>query len=146
MTFVERWRKSCAISKVSEGGCMVLRRSLALALVVAFAASAAPVPDLKTLARESLAKIDGDLSMPGLREPVEIIRDKWGVTHIYAKNQEDMFFAQGFVAGQDRLWELYMWRMTNEGRLAEILGPGAFDRDKDKRMSMYRRQIDDEEW
>ena len=51
--------------------------------------------DLKTIARQSLAKLDGDFSVPGVREPVEVIRDKWGVTHIYAKNEEDLFFAQG---------------------------------------------------
>ena len=65
--------------------------------------SAPSATDLKTLARQSLAKIDGELNLPGLKEPVEIIRDKWGVTHIYARNQDDLFFAQGYVVGQDRL-------------------------------------------
>ena len=76
-----------------------------------------------------------------MREPVEIIRDKWGVTHIYAKNQDDMFFAQGYVMGQDRLWQLYMWRMEHEGRLAEILGPAAFERDRQTRLAMYPRPV-----
>lgn len=57
---------------------------------------------LKALARESLSRIDGAITVPGVKEPVEVIRDKWGVTHIYARNQEDMFFAQGYVIGQDR--------------------------------------------
>src|SRR5437588_3454145 len=111
---------------------MSFRRSLGLAFILGGAALAARVttsvgaqrpPDLKGLARQSLSKLDGDVSVPGVREPVEIIRDTWGVTHIYAKNQDDLFFAQGYAMGQDRLWQLYMWRMEHEGRLSEILGP-----------------------
>jgi penicillin amidase len=102
--------------------------------------------ELKALAKQSLSKIEGEISVPGVKEPVEVVRDKWGVTHIFAKNQDDMFFAQGYVAGQDRLWQLYMWRMTHEGRLSEILGPAAFERDRLKRMAMRRAPVDDEEW
>ena len=101
---------------------------------------------LKSLARQSLSKIDGEVSLPGVREPIEIIRDKWGVAHIYAKNEDDLFFAQGYVAAQDRLWQMYMWRMEHEGRLAEILGPAAFERDRQTRLLMYRGPFDDKEW
>lgn len=103
-------------------------------------------PELTALARQSLAKIEGDLAVPGLSAPVEIIRDAWGVTHIYAKNQHDMFFAQGYVMGQDRLWQLYMWRMGREGRLSEILGPAAFEQDRQTRLGMFRGPYDDKEW
>src|SRR5438876_10426382 len=102
---------------------MTFRRSLGLAFIVgsaALTAWVAPVGaqrpaanDLKGLARQSLSKLDGDLTVPGVRAPVEIIRDKWGVTHIYARNQDDLFFAQGYAMGQDRLWQLYMWRMEH---------------------------------
>src|SRR5262249_44459864 len=102
--------------------------------------------DLKTLARQSLAKLDGDFTVPGVTQPVEVIRDKWGVTHIYARNTDDLFFAQGYVVAQDRLWQLYMWRMDHEGRLAEILGPAAFEHDKDVRVAMFRGPFDDKEW
>jgi penicillin amidase len=101
---------------------------------------------LKQLARQSLAKIDGEESVSGVREPVELIRDKWGVTHIYAKSEDDLFFAQGYVVAQDRLWQLYMWRMEHEGRLAEVVGPAAFDRDRQARLLMYRGPFDDKEW
>jgi penicillin amidase len=110
------------------------------------AQSAAPAADLKSLARQSLSKIDGDLAVPGLHEPVEVIRDKWGVPHIYAKNVDDLFFAQGYVMGQDRLWQMEMWRRQREGRMAEILGPRAFDRDRQARMLMYRGAFDNAEW
>src|SRR5215831_18727783 len=102
--------------------------------------------DLKALAKQSLAKIDGDFAIPGVKEPVEIIRDKWGVAHIYARNIDDMFFAQGYVVAQDRLWQLYMWRMDHEGRLAEILGPAAFEHDREVRKAMFRGPFDDKEW
>ncbi len=138
-----------------------VRRGLEFAVIVActalviFSARLAAVQpaapstggaDLKSIARQSLAKLDGDFNVPGVREPVEIIRDKWGVPHIFAKNEDDLFFAQGYVAAQDRLWQLYMWRMEHEGRLAEILGPAAFERDRETRLLMFRGPFDEKEW
>jgi penicillin amidase len=80
---------------------------------------APPVPEsLDELAKQSLAQIEGDLKVAGLKEPVEILRDRNGMPHIYAKNDSDMFFAQGYVMAQDRLWQLEMWRRWREGRLA----------------------------
>jgi acyl-homoserine lactone acylase PvdQ len=53
-------------------------------------------------ARRVLAVVSGTLRVPGLRKPVRVLRDQWGVAHIYAENQHDLFFAQGVVAAQDR--------------------------------------------
>ena len=58
--------------------------------------------------------------------------------HIYARNTDDLFFAQGYVMGQDRLWQLEMWRRQRQGRLSEILGPDTIDRDRQTRLLMYR--------
>src|SRR5918994_5658718 len=102
--------------------------------------------DLKSLARESLAQVDGTLQVPGLREPVDVVRDRWGIPHIYARNTDDLFFAQGYVMGQDRLWQLEMWRRQREGRLAEILGPDVINRDRQTRLLMYRGPFDEREW
>jgi penicillin amidase len=102
--------------------------------------------NLEELARQSLAKIDGVLGVPGLKEPVDVVRDRWGVPHIYARNVDDLFFAQGYVIGQDRLWQMEMWRRQREGRLSEILGPAAFERDRQARLLMYRGPFDDAEW
>ncbi|MBR9990036.1 MAG: penicillin acylase family protein [Gemmatimonadetes bacterium] len=96
------------------------------------------------LARESLAQLDGTLDVPGLRHDVEVLRDRWGIPHIYAQNEADMFFAQGYVQAQDRLWQIDMWRRTNEGRLSEILGPEAFEHDRLARLIMYRGSWDAE--
>jgi len=78
------------------------------------------------------------ISVPGLRAPVEVRRDRWGVPHIYAANTHDLFLAQGFVAAQDRLFQMEMWRRVGEGRLAEVLGPAAVERDRFARLFRYR--------
>ncbi len=102
--------------------------------------------ELKTLARQSLAALDATLNVPGLRDPVEVVRDRWGVPHIYARNVDDLFFAQGYVMGQDRLWQMEMWRRQREGRLSEILGAQTAERDRQARLLMYRGPFDDKEW
>jgi acyl-homoserine lactone acylase PvdQ len=82
-----------------------------------------PPADVKELAKASLAEIDGQLKVDGLKQPVQLVRDEWGVPHIYAQNVDDLFFAQCYVMDQDRLWEMEWWRRELEGRLAEVLGP-----------------------
>jgi penicillin G amidase len=89
-------------------------------------------------APKSLATISGRLAVPGLSQPVRVLRDRWGVAHIYAQNQHDLFFAQGFVAGQDRLFQMEMWKRAGQGRLSEVLGTSALTRDVDARLLMYR--------
>ncbi len=112
---------------------------------VACAPAEAPL-SLDELAQTALAQIDGELTAPGLRAPVEIIRDEWGVPHIYAQNEEDLFFAQGYVMAQDRLWQMEMWRRWHEGRLAEVFGPEALEYDKRARLMMFRGPFDETEW
>src|SRR5690606_21328038 len=73
-------------------------------------------------------------------------RDEWGIPHIYAQNQDDLFFAQGYVMAQDRLWQMELWRRWREGRLAEIYGPEALDYDRRARLMMYRGPWDETEW
>ncbi len=98
------------------------------------------------LARASLAQIDGRISLPGLGDSVQVIRDRWGVPHIYASNLDDMFFAQGFVQAQDRLWQMEMYRRTYEGTLAEIMGPAYVRHDQLARLFQYRGPWDDNEF
>jgi penicillin amidase len=74
-----------------------------------------------------LAQLDGEIPLAGLKQPVEVARDRWGVPHIYAQNQDDLFFAQGFVAAQDRLFQIDMWRRIGLGETAEILGEQAIE-------------------
>jgi len=76
--------------------------------------------------------------MSGLEHPVEVLRDRWGVAHIYAQNQHDLFFAQGVVASEDRLFQMELWKRAGQGRLAEVLGPSALARDLNARALRYR--------
>src|SRR4051794_11972594 len=64
-----------------------------------------------------------------LGSDVEIVRDGWGIPHIFAANDEDLFVGFGWAMGQDRLWQLDYLRRKALGRLAEILGPEAVDQD-----------------
>jgi penicillin amidase len=98
------------------------------------------------LARESLAQLDGRIALDGLKGEVEIRRDEWGVPHIYADNTDDLFFAQGFVVAQDRLWQMEMWRRTSEGRVSELVGPAGVPHDRLYRLLKFRGPADDEEW
>jgi penicillin amidase len=121
----------------------------ALAFAVPFAASQAPTArhtssDIADRARRALSVTEGRIELDGIREQVEVLRDTWGVPHIYAKTVEDLFFAQGFVAAQDRLWQMEMWRRVGEGKLAEILGPSAIERDRFARLMRYRGDIEAE--
>lgn len=82
------------------------------------------------------------LNIPGLREPVEIVKDPWGISHIFARNQPDLFFAQGFNVARDRLFQLEIWRRRATGTLAEVLGPRALDRDIGARLLKARLDMD----
>ncbi len=79
-----------------------------------------------------------------VREPVEILRDKHGISHIYAKNPRDLFFAQGYSAARDRLWQLDQWRRRGEGRMAEQFGPRFVEADRAARLFLYRGDLDTE--
>src|SRR5215831_15651815 len=94
--------------------------------------------DLRAQALGALAQTEGRIKLEGLQKPVKVLRDEWGVAHIYAETQDDLFFAQGFVAAQDRLWQMDMWRRAGEGKLAEVLGPRAVERDRFARLIRYR--------
>ena len=79
-----------------------------------------------------------ELTVPGLNQPVEILRDRWGIAHIYARNEHDLFFAQGFNVARDRLFQLELWRRQATGTLAEIQGDRALRRDIGARLLRFR--------
>ena len=72
--------------------------------------------------QRTLPQTSGDLSVNGLKSSVEVIRDTWGVPHIYAQNADDLFFAQGYVMAQDRLWQMEFNRHVAAGRVSEFGG------------------------
>ena len=107
------------------------------------AASAVP-PTLKDRAKTAVAVLTGRMTASGLRAPVRVQRDRWGIPHIYAKNAHDLFFAQGFVVAQDRLFQMEIWKRSGQGRLAEILGAGMVERDINARRLRYRGDMEAE--
>src|SRR6516162_9574701 len=115
---------------------------LLLCLPLRYASDSAD--DLGQKAKAVLAQIEGEISLPGLKESVEVLRDRWGVPHIYAKIADDLFFAQGFVAAQDRLFQLDLWRRIARGETAEIMGPEAIEGDRFARLLRYRGDMDAE--
>jgi penicillin amidase len=96
---------------------------------------------LRTRAQAALAQTSGTVELRGLQKPVQVLRDRWGVAHIYAQNQRDLFFAQGFIAAQDRLFQMELWKRSGQGRLAELLGQGALQRDIYARLLRYRGEM-----
>src|SRR5215469_6946203 len=84
------------------------------------------------------------LTIAGLREPVEILKDRWGISHIYAKNEADLFFAQGYNVARDRLFQLELWRRQATGTVAEILGRRELKRDIGNRLFLYRSDLKEE--
>ncbi len=111
---------------------------LAALFVVAGSRAQQGSKSLDARAHDVLSPIHGKLVASGLKEPVNVLRDRWGVAHIYAKNQHDLFLAQGFVVAQDRLFQMEMWKRAGQGRLAEVLGSSAVQRDINARLLRYR--------
>ncbi|HEY9225125.1 MAG TPA: penicillin acylase family protein, partial [Gemmatimonadaceae bacterium] len=86
----------------------------------------------------SLAQSTDTIRAPGLTQPVEILRDASGISHIYAKNEHDLFFAQGYSAASDRLFQFELWRRQATGTVAELLGPRELQRDIGARLFKFR--------
>ena len=84
------------------------------------------------------------IEITGLTSSVEILRDQWGINHIYAQNQKDLFFAQGYAAAQDRLFQFEIWRRQATGTVAEILGESELKRDIGTRLFKYRGDMETE--
>jgi len=87
-------------------------------LLLVIAAAAAAYLYLRT----SLPTVDGQINVAGLEQPVEVVRDKNAIPHIFAKTEHDAYFAMGFVHAQDRLWQMEFQRRLAAGRLSELIG------------------------
>jgi penicillin amidase len=77
----------------------------------------------------------------GLKDTVEILVDRWGVPHVYASSADDAFFAQGFNAARDRLWQIDLWRRRGLGLLSEAFGPAFVEKDRASRLFLYRGEM-----
>lgn len=84
------------------------------------------------------------LEITGLKKPVEVFRDSSGINHIFAQNEQDLFFSQGYLAARDRLFQFELWRRQATGTLAEILGERELERDRGARLFRFRGEKETE--
>ena len=115
-----------------------------LAAAAAGAAAALAGAGYYWLLRRPLARTQGTLSLAGLEGEVEILRDRWGVPHIYAGGIPDLMVAQGFVHAQDRLWQMDFARRLVAGRLSEVMGEQTLPLDRWMRTLTMRRVAEQE--
>ncbi len=98
-----------------------MARYLVLAALLALAGCAIrPMPEYEK--HPTLPEVSGTLKVPGLEGPVKVYRDQWGVPHIFTENEHDLFFADGYVQAQDRLWQMALFRALSTGTLCEMFG------------------------
>jgi penicillin amidase len=127
------------MSTLTATGVPVSRRStgirvlLWLILIIALVAGGA-VAYAYFAARSALPQLDGSLQVKGLSGAVKVTRDGHGVPTIEATTLEDLFFAQGYVTAQDRLWQMDVMRRFGAGELSEILGEGTVKVDREQRI------------
>ena len=94
--------------------------------------------------RRSFPQIDGEVRLNGLNAGVQVIRDQYGVPHIYAENRDDLFRAQGYVHAQERFWQMDFWRHTGKGELSELFGKSQLETDRFLRMMGWARTAQEE--
>lgn len=123
------------MDKVSKGLLIVFGILFVLGGVIFFTIQTAvnrPQPDR-----------DGSITVQGLTDEVTIYRDEMGVPHIYASNDADAYFAQGYVTAQDRFWQMEWWRHQGQGRLAEIIGEAGIPFDEFIRTAGWNRMAEE---
>ena len=97
-----------------------------------------------SLLAATAAAQDETRQVGGLSAPAEVLTDRWGLDHIYADSEEDLFFIQGYRAAENRLFQFEMWRRQATGTVAAILGPSELQRDIGIRLHMFRKDMGEE--
>ena len=120
----------------------LLRRHAVFFLIVSLALAACGRQPPAAPRVAPLPQVSGTLEVGGLSSPVRVVRDRWGVPHIDAATQDDLFFAQGFVQAEDRLFQMDLWRRSVQGRLSEVLGANFIERDVMTRRIQYHGDLD----
>lgn len=105
-------------------------RALRLVLLAAVAVPVAALAGAFLYLRASLPTLEGEIAVRGVAAPVEVIRDREGIPHVFAASERDAHFALGFAHAQDRLWQMELQRRLAAGRLSEALGERTFDTDR----------------
>jgi penicillin G amidase len=102
-------------------------RVVLVVLLLAALLAAGAVAWFRSAARAAMPQLDGTVVVAGLHSPVTVVRDGHGVPSIRAQSPDDLFFAQGYVTAEDRLWQMDMMRRYAAGELAAALGAGNDD-------------------
>jgi penicillin G amidase len=110
---------------------------LCVSVLLCVSAACRRSADRAPAAGPAAPQTSGTLAVAGISAPVSVARDRWGVPHITASTQDDLFFAQGFVQAQDRLFQMDLWRRSVQGRLSEVLGSNFIERDIMTRRIQY---------
>jgi penicillin amidase len=100
---------------------------------------------LYAIMRSPQPQLDGSISVPGISAKVRVIRDERGVPTIEAASLEDLFFAQGYVTAQDRLWQMDMMRRAAAGELSEVIGEDTVKMDREERILGLRQAAESAE-
>lgn len=100
----------------------ILRVVLLVVVIFLLAAGIAGFLTYRSWTQGPLPQHDGEISVAGLNEQVEVFRDEWGVPHIFASNVYDLYFAQGYTHAQDRWWQMEFSRHTARGAIQELTG------------------------
>jgi penicillin G amidase len=111
-----------------------LVKIISVVVLIVLACVLAAAAGLYWIARSPLPQLDGSVSVPGISANVRVIRDGHGVPTIEAATLDDLFFAQGYVTAQDRLWQMDAMRRAAAGELAEVLGPSFVKIDRQQRI------------
>ncbi|UCC63822.1 MAG: penicillin acylase family protein [Anaerolineae bacterium] len=115
--FTERWWTRRVQIILAVVATLLVAAMISLALV-------------RHIVRRGWPQTEGALTLTGLRAPVTVVRDRYGVPHIYAESAADLFFSQGYVHAQDRFWAMELNRHRGRGTLAELLGDEALATDE----------------
>jgi len=116
-----------------------MRKALVILVSVLLALALLLTSVSAVLIQRSFTPVDGVVEIKGLKSAVQVYRDSWGVPHIYADNEDDLFLAQGYTQAQDRLWQMELHRRMGSGTLAEAFGEAALESDKFFRAIGLRR-------
>ena len=119
-----------------------LRKVLSVLILVVLLAILGAAAWLYLIARSPLPQLDGSVAVPGISAKVRVVRDGQGVPTIEAASLEDLFFAQGYVTAQDRLWQMDALRRAAAGELAEVFGPDLLRMDRGQRILGLRTAVD----
>jgi penicillin G amidase len=119
------------VETAQDEGRAVVRAGLRAAAALLVAAAGMTAPPASAAAASAVL-------VPGLKQPVQLIVDRWGVPHLYARDTDDLYVAQGFNAARDRLFQIDLWRRRGLGELSSVLGPAHVEQDKAARLFLYR--------